>query len=104
MDGATLDPAAFRTPQRILIPKLLTSRAGWKRKAGERKRKLKAARIRCRDLETSRDRWRARAEAAEGQAAELRGQRDQARQELTAAQATADSLRDELKKKLPPRH
>ena len=99
MDGATLDPAAFRTPQRILVPKLLTSRAGWKRKAGDRKRKLKAARIRCRDLEASRDRWRARAEVAEGQAAEL----DQARQELAAAQAAADSLRAELKKKSPPR-
>ena len=102
MDGATLDPAAFRTPQRILVPKLLLSRAGWKRKAGERKRQLKAARIRCRDLETSRERWRERAEEAERQASDLRSQLKQAQQDLAAARAEADTLRDELKKKSRP--
>ena len=102
MDGATVDPAAFRTPQRILVPKLLASRAGWKRKAGERKRQLKAARIRQRDLEVGRGRWRARADAVERQATELRGQLEQAQQDLATARAEADTLRNELKKKSPP--
>jgi hypothetical protein len=103
MDGATVDPAAFRTPPRILVPKLLASRAGWKRKAGERKRQLKAARIRQRDLEVSRGRWRARAGAAERQATDLRSQLEQAQQDRAAARAAADTLRDELKKKSPLR-
>jgi chromosome segregation ATPase len=102
MDGATVDPAAFRTPQRILLPKLLASRAGWKRKAAERKRQLKAARIRQRDLEVSRDRWRARAAAAEGQVGALRSQLEQAQRDLADARADADALRDTLKKKSPP--
>ena len=57
MDGAALKTSAFRTPPRILIPKLVASRDGWKTKAGERKRRLKAARIRIRDLQASRDGW-----------------------------------------------
>jgi hypothetical protein len=103
MDGATVDPATFRTPPRILIPKLLASRDGWKRKAGERKRQLKAARIRQRDLEASRGCWRARAEAAERQAGALRSQLEQAQHDLAAARLEADTLRDALKKKSPPR-
>src|SRR5712664_3755189 len=71
MDGATLDCPTFQTPARILIPKLVASRAGWKGKAGERKRRLKAARIRVRDLEASRQRWHDRADAAELKADEL---------------------------------
>jgi len=99
MDGATFDRTTFRTPVRILIPKLLVGRAGWKRKAGERKRRLKAARIRIRDLEASRDRWRERASAAEREVGELRQQHAQTQQALAAANAEADRLRDELKKK-----
>jgi len=44
----------FQTPPRILIPKLVASRDGWKSKAGARKKALKAAQIRIRDLEASR--------------------------------------------------
>ncbi len=102
MDGATLDRPTFRTPARILIPKLAASRDGWKRKAGERKGRLKAARIRIRDLEASRDRWRERASAAERDVGELRQQREQTQQALAAANGAADRLRDELKKKAPP--
>ena len=87
MDGATIKAQTFRTPARILIPKLAASRDGWKTKAGERKRRLKAARIRIRDLENSRARWRERAGAAEEQVAELK------------RRCEADRLRDELKKK-----
>lgn len=98
MDGATLKVNTFRTPTRILVPKLLASRAGWKRKAGERKRQLKAARIRNRDLHVSRDLWRARAAAAESRAAELHAQLEQ---ERARARAEADDLREQLKKKSP---
>jgi chromosome segregation ATPase len=102
MDGATLDIATFRTPARILIPKLVASRDGWKRKAGERKRRLKAARIRIRDLEASRERWHERASEAERKTGALSRQLEPAQQALAAAKAEADRLRDELKKKWTP--
>lgn len=109
MDGATLDCAtldrpAFRTPPRILIPKLVAGRDGWKRKAGDRKRRLKAARIRICDLEASRGCWRARTDAAEREAGELRRELAQAQQALAAANAEAERWRDESKKSgAPPR-
>lgn len=99
MDGSTTTAAVFRTPQRILIPKLLASRQGWKTKAGERKRLLKAARIRVRDLEASRERWRQRATDAERQVAQLRSQLQQAQQQLADAHAEAEQLRVDAKKK-----
>jgi|ERR1019366_8855759 chromosome segregation ATPase len=99
MDGATLDRPTFQTPARILIPKLVASRDGWKLKAGDRKRRLKAARIRIRDLEASRDRWHERANEAEREACELRQQLEQTQQAVAVANAQADRLRDELKKK-----
>ena len=96
MDGATATTPAFRTPTRILIPKLVNSRDGWKTKANERKKRLKAARIRIRDLEASRKVWRQRAEAAEEKVA----QQDAAmQQELAALRADNERLREELKKK-----
>jgi chromosome segregation ATPase len=97
MDGSTV--AVFRTPPRILIPKLLTSREGWKTKAGERKRRLKAARIRVRDLEASRARWHQRATDAQRQTAQLRSHLEQAQQQLADAHAEAEQLRADLKKK-----
>ena len=102
MDGATLDRPTFQTPARILIPKLVLSRDGWKVKAGERKRRLKATQIRLRDLEASRQRWHDRADEAERAAGEMRQQLDQAQQTLAAARVEADQLRDELKKRLTP--
>jgi len=99
MDGATLDFPTFQTPARILIPKLVASRAGWKGKAGERKRRLKAAQIRVRDLEASRQRWHDRADAAERQAVELGQQLAQAQQALAAAHAQTERLREDLGKK-----
>ena len=99
MDGATLDRPTFQTPARILIPKLVTSRDGWKRKASDRKRRLKAARIRIRDLEASRQRWHDRADNAEREVCQLRQQLEQTEQALATANAETDRLRDELKKK-----
>ncbi len=95
MDGATSTPPTFRTPARILIPKLAQSRDGWKAKAQERKKRLKAARIRNRDLEASRKVWRQRAETAEEQVAVWQQQHAQ---ELAALRAENERLREELKK------
>jgi chromosome segregation ATPase len=99
MDGATIKAQTFRTPSRILIPKLVAGRKGWKTKAGERKRRLKAARIRIRDLQASRERWHERASVAEEQVAELKRQLEQSQQEFAATRSEGDRLRDELKKK-----
>ena len=96
MDGATSTTAMFRTPTRILIPKLVKSRDGWKAKANERKKRLKAARIRNRDLEASRKIWRERAEVAEERVAVVEAS---AQQELAALRAENERLREELKKK-----
>lgn len=52
----------FRTPPRILIPKLTRSRDAWKAKAAARKAQRKALEIRVRDLETSRERHARRAD------------------------------------------
>ena len=97
MDGASLNGSSFRTPARILIPKLAASRDGWKGKASERKRRLKAAHIRIRDLEASRARWHERASEAEGQAGKRDRQLEQTRQALAAANAEIARLRDEKK-------
>jgi chromosome segregation ATPase len=97
MDGAPLNGSTFRTPARILIPKLVVSRDGWKGKASERKRRLKAARIRIRDLEASRERWQKRASDAERKACEVSQELEQTRQALAAANAEAARLRDEKK-------
>ena len=99
MDGATFSSPTFRTPARILIPKLVKSRAGWKTKANQRKKRLKAARVRIRDLEISRESWKDRAHDAENQVAELKQQLEQSQQELVSVGNENGSLRDDLKKK-----
>ena len=99
MDGTTFAIPTFRTPARILIPKLVKSRDGWKTKANERKKRLKAARIRIRDLENSREGWKQKTSTAENRIAELERQLAQAQQDLAASRVEADALRDELKKK-----
>jgi len=99
MDGATFTIPTFRTPARILIPKLVKSRDGWKAKANDRKKRLKAARIRIRDLVNSRDHWKDKAHAAENRNAELERQLEQAQQDLAAVRKENEQLRDELKKK-----
>jgi hypothetical protein len=78
---------------------LVKSRDGWKTKAGQRKKRLKAARIRIRDLVNSRDHWKDQAKVAENRVAELERQLEQTKQELVAERNGNDSLRDELKKK-----
>jgi chromosome segregation ATPase len=96
MDGST---TSFRTPSRILIPKLVLSRDGWKSKANLRKKKLKAARIHIRDLQNSRAQWKLRSSEATTRATTLQQQLDQARQELAAARDEIARLETEAKKK-----
>ena len=99
MDGATIAILSFRTPARILIPKLVKSRDGWKTKANRRKTHLKAARIRIRDLGNSREHWRAKANGDRNQIVELERQLAQAKQDLVAERLESEQLRGELKKK-----
>lgn len=91
MGDATRDdsPASFTSPARVLIPKLVESRDNWKAKASQRKRDLKKAEIRNRDLNLSRTRWKERAEQAEQ--ALLAAQ-----QQLQQVQRQLEQTRDEL--------
>ena len=77
----------FRTPLRILLPKILKSRDDWKAKSDARKAHLKAAKITIRDLKTSREYWRRRAAEAEAMTVELRNHLQRAEQERDAARA-----------------
>lgn len=79
--------ATFRTPARILIPKLVKSRAAWKAKATQRKAKRKSLEIRIRDLETSRELHRQRAEQLQQQVAKLQQRLDDAPQPAPAPTA-----------------
>ena len=93
MDGATLKTSAFQTPPRILIPKLVKSRDGWKTKANDRKKRLKTAHIRIRDLVNSRKNWKDQANVAENRMAELERQLEQAQQDLAAVRTENDALK-----------
>ena len=83
---------AFKTPPRILIPKLLRSRDTWKLETTQRK----ALQIRVRDLAASRARHRLRAEQLQLELDQLRLQLDHTRQERDQLQA---QLNDDAKKK-----
>jgi chromosome segregation ATPase len=99
MDGNTMTMSeireSFRTPLRILVPKLLKSRDAWKSKSDRRKAKLKAAKIKIRDCSASRDMWRERAEQFAQENRELREQLEHAQREC--AQQT--QLAEDCKKK-----
>ena len=86
---------AFRTPSRILLPKLLKSRDGWKAKSHQRKAQLKAAQIKIRDLSASRTRWRDQAAQLETENQQLRARLERAERELQLSQA---ALADAQKK------
>ena len=89
-DAATVDSTqTFLTPARILIPKLVRSRDGWKKRAGERKRQAKSLAVRVRDLESSRTNWKERARRAE---VELQ----QVQRQLCDTQTAVESLRQEV--------
>ena len=85
-------PTAFRTPPRILIPKLVESRDAWKAKATERKAQRKALQIRVRDLEASRDQHRQRADELQQRNVELQQRITQLESELAAARTVDSSV------------
>jgi hypothetical protein len=91
MDGNPMNMAdirqAFRTPVRILLPKLLKSRDAWKAKSDRRKAQLKAAKIKIRDCSASREMWRQRAEQLAQENRQLREQFEHAEHEPTQMQA-----------------
>lgn len=96
MDGtATMSEIRekYRTPTRILLPKLLKSRDDWKAKSDARKVKLKAAHIKIRDLTVSREFWRERAEQPQTEARQLQEQLQQALRERDEARAEAEELK-----------
>src|ERR1700733_9812994 len=106
MDGSTTPKntvSSFRSPPHILIPKLVHSRDTWKTKAARRKRELKTAQIRSRDLSISRQRWKERALAAEQQAQALQQQLDQTQRLLEQARAEVAHRQEEEKKRLSVR-
>ena len=91
MDGNTMTMSdirqSFRTPLRILVPKLLKSRDAWKAKSDRRKAQLKAVKIKIRDCSASRDLWRERAERFAEENRQLREQLEHAQRERTQMQA-----------------
>ena len=101
MDGnATMSEIreTFRTPVRILLPKLLKSRNGWKAKSDRRKAELKAAKIKIRDCSASRDRWRQQTQQLEEENRQLRERAEQADRELAQTRALLTQLEDAKKK------
>lgn len=97
-DATTATRSSFQTPPRILIPKLVTGRDRWKAKANVRKKKLKAATIRIRDLQNSRENWRDRCQAAEVKMLALQSQLERDQRELGDARAEVARLHDAEKK------
>jgi hypothetical protein len=57
----------YRSPKRSLAHSFRLSRDRWKQKATQRRRQVKALQVKARDLEASRELWKARALAAEAQ-------------------------------------
>ena len=95
-DAATLDSTqTFLTPARILIPKLVRSRDGWKKRAGQRKSQAKTLAIRVRDLDASRTNWKERARRAEAEA-EAEAELEQVQTQLRDSQTAVESLRQEV--------
>ena len=88
----------FRTPPRILIPKLVRSRDRWKAKATARKRQYRREVVRSRDLALSRQRWKDRARAAEQKLEEFRQQLQRAVADLAEARAQIAQPQDDSKK------
>jgi molecular chaperone GrpE (heat shock protein) len=100
MDRPTQPPPAsdFRTPPRILIPKLVRSRDKWKAKATARKHQLHKEKIHSRDLALSRQRWKDRAVAAEQKLQELQEQLQRTQADLAQARSQLSQLQDDSKK------
>jgi chromosome segregation ATPase len=101
MDGsATMSKIreTFRSPVRILLPKLLKSRDDWKAKSDRRKAELKAAKIKIRDCSASRDMWRQRTERLLEETRQLRERAERAERELEQTRAALLQVEDAKKK------
>jgi hypothetical protein len=100
MDSSTpTTPASdFRTPPRILIPKLVRSRDRWKAKATVRKRQYRKELIHSRDLELSRQRWKDRALAAEQKVLDLEQQLHSSQADLAQTRCELAQHQDDSKK------
>jgi chromosome segregation ATPase len=101
MDGtATMSEIrqTFRTPVRILLPKLLKSRDDWKAKSHQRKAQLKSATIKIRDVSASRDLWRQRTEQLQEENRQFQERLERAEHELAATHAALTRLEDAQKK------
>ena len=72
-DG-TQEASAYRSPMRVLARAFEKSRDLWKEKYSSLQKRFTALFTDVRDLRRSRDRWRAKAEALELEANELRAQ------------------------------
>lgn len=94
--AVTSSLADFRTPPRILIPKLVRSRDAWKAKATQRKQQRKALLIRVRDLTASRLRHRRRADRLAQQGEQLRLQLEHTQQQLDQTRTERDALQARL--------
>jgi predicted nucleic acid-binding Zn-ribbon protein len=88
----------FRTPPRILIPKLVRSRDQWKAKATARKRLFRKEKIRSRDLAHSRQFWKDRARDAELKLQQLHEQLQHTQAELAEARSQIATLQVDSKK------
>jgi DNA anti-recombination protein RmuC len=88
---------SYRTPVRILLPKLLKSRERWKAKSDRRKAQLKAAKIKIRDCSASRDMWRQRAERLAEETRQLRERAERSERELEQMRATLAEQDDKKK-------
>jgi uncharacterized protein (DUF3084 family) len=98
MDGAaTMSEIVneFRTPVRILLPKILKSRDDWKEKCQRRRAQNKTLKIKVRDLSASRDTWRQKSEELQAKYDQLHSEHRQLQQRLEAVERE----RDEAKKK-----
>jgi DNA anti-recombination protein RmuC len=101
MDGsATMSEIRenFRTPVRILLPKLLKSRNDWKAKSDRRKAQLKAAKIKIRDCSASRDMWRQRTEQLQEENRQLQERLQRNERDLEQTRAALTQLENAQKK------
>ena len=101
MDRPATALDSFLTPPRILVPKLVRGRDAWKSKASRRKRRLKAALVKIRDLLASRLAWKERHGRERRRAGQAEVRLLAVQDRLAAARAEIARLRDDAPGKTP---
>jgi chromosome segregation ATPase len=111
MDGTIIAPVIalvpdsprtrFRSPPRILIPKLVKSRDHWKASSLLRKHHLKLAQLKIRDLSRSRDTWKSRHRQLQEQNRELQEQNRELQEQFDRHRAELESAADQKKADTP---